>query len=174
MVEENTAVAVAEPKTEAQLLEEMTSATKSGDFKLVAKVAGELVKFQKAKEAAEQAAIDEALKAVTLEVGNAIKAAVAPFIKAGKLDKADGIWFSQDFGEKLETIRLRKNVTKAKGSGGGGGKKYNVNTSELLEKYGSEEFKDGQTFSQAWESNTDKNWRYGIREKLLKRDGVTS
>ena len=49
----NTAPAVDKPKTEAELMADMMAAVKSGDYKAVAKVASDLVKFQKVKEQAE-------------------------------------------------------------------------------------------------------------------------
>ena len=166
----------AEQPTEEQLIAQMNEATKSGDFKAVAKVAQELVKFQKAKEAAELAAKQAALEGVTKEVGDAILKAIKPFVDGGKLDIADGIWFTMDFGDKSQSIRLMKNQAKkaSGGNGGGKGKKFDVDTTELLERFGSDDYKDGMTYAQAWESNTDKNWRYGIRTSLLKKAGITS
>lgn len=167
---------VEQPKDEAALMAEMNQAVKSGDYKAVAKVASELVKFQKAKEQAEYDAKVKALAEVELKVKSAIAKAIQPFVEKGELDSADGVWFAQDFGEKLVTCRLMKvAVKKASGGGGGGaGKKFSVSTSELLEKFGADEYKDGQTFQAAWDSNVDKNWRYAIREALLKKAGVVS
>lgn len=173
MVDENTQ---GQPEvTEADLLKQMQEATKSGDFKQVAKVAQELVKFQKAREQAEHDAKVKALEAITDSVKSAIDKVVNQMIQDGKLNMADGVWYVNDFGEKLTSCRLMKGQAKAAGTGktggGGGGKKFAVETSELLEKFGSQEYKDGQTFQAAWDSNTDKNWRYAIREKLLKLGG---
>jgi hypothetical protein len=173
-----TPVAVAEkPKTEAELMADMMAAVKSGDYKAVAKVASELVKFQKAKEQAELEAKQKVLAEKTIKIKAAIDKAVEKLIQSGELDAADGIWYTNDFGEKLVTCRLIKVMTKTKtttGGGGGGGKKFSVSTTELLEKFGSQEYKDGQTFQAAWDANTDKNWRYAIREALLKKDGLIS
>jgi len=192
----NGGTAVAEPpKTEAQLMVEMNAAVKSGDYKQVAKVAQELVKFQKAKEQAEHDAKVQALVAVEVLV-KGLFGGVGAILTSGhpatadelknlttklkaiqgtELDQADGIWYTNDFGEKLATCRLMK-ATKAAGKtgGGGAGKKFSVSTTELLEKFGSEPYKEGLTFQAAWDSNADKNWRYGIREALLKKSGVTS
>ncbi len=164
------------PKTEAQLMQEMNAAVKSGDYKAVAKVAQELVKFQKAKEQAELEAKQKVLAEKTEKVKSVIQNALKKLVDSGELDQADGIWYSNDFGEKLITCRLMKTAPRAKGTGGGGGggKKFSVSTSELLEKFGADEYKDGMTYSQAWESNTDKNWRYAIRESLLKKSGMIS
>ena len=164
------------PKTEQELMQEMQAAVKSGDYKAVAKVASELVKFQKSKEQAEFDAKVKVLEAITEKVKVTIQKALQKMVDAGELDLADGIWYANDFGEKLVTCRLMKTAAKAKtgGGGGGGGKKFSVSTNELLEKFGDQEYKDGATFKAAWESNTDKNWRYAIREALLKKSGMIS
>lgn len=167
------------PATETDLMTQMTAAVKSGDYKSVAKIAMEITKLQKAKEATENEARLKALVALEVDIKAIIITALKPIINSGKLDKADGVWFSYDFGEKLETIRLSKTATKSKSTtgttgGGGTGKKFAVSTSDLLAKYGAEVYKDNLTFSAAFESNTDKNWRYGIREALLKKDGIIS
>lgn len=174
MADDQAQAVVEQPKDETALMQEMNQAVASGDYKAVAKVAQELVKFQKAKEQAEHEAKVKALEAITLEVKDAIQKAVAKLVDAGKLDEADGIWYVNDFGENLVTCRLMKGQSKARTSSGGGGKKFDVSTTELLEKFGNEEYKDGLTFNQAWESNTDKNWKYGIRSALLKKAGITS
>lgn len=168
-------LAAEKPKTEAELMTEMQAAVKSGDYKQVAKVASELVKFQKTKEAAELDAKQKRLAAKTETVKAAILKALQPLIDRKELDDADGIWFVQDFGEKLVTVRLMKTAAKASGGGGhggGGGKKFDVGTEELLTKFGGQEYKEGQTFQAAWDANTDKNWRYGIRTALLKLNGT--
>ena len=164
------------PRTEAELMAEMEKALKSKDFKAVSKVSSELVKFQKAKEQTELEAKQKVLASMTEEVKAVIQKALAKLVDSGKLDAADGIWYSNDFGEKLVQCRLIKTQTKAKGTGGGGGggKKFDISTDELMEKFGGEIYKDGKTFKEAHESNTDKNWRYGIREVLLKKGGYIS
>ena len=171
-------VAEEQPKTEQQLMEEMNVAVKSGDYKLVAKVAQELVKFQKTKEAAELAEKMGRLEVLTTKVREHIAKALAKMVNDGELDEADGIWYGNDFGSKDINCRLMKvtakTTTTGKTGGNGGGKKFNVGTTELLEKFGSDVYKDGVTFQVAWESNVDKNWRYAIREALLKKAGVTS
>lgn len=165
-----------QPKDEATLMAEMNQAVASGDYKAVAKVASELVKFQKTKEAAEQAEKQKRLTEVSSKVQAAIDKIVEKLVSDGVLDDADGVWYSRDFGERLVTIRLMKAQAKTKtgGSGGSTGKKFDVNTNDLLERFGDTEYKDGLTFKQAWESNMDKNYRYAIRVALLKRVGVTS
>ena len=176
MVEETTQVVEEQPKDEATLMAEMNSAVTSGDYKAVAKVAQELVKFQKSKEQAELEAKQAILAEKTGKVKDILDKAVSKLIDSGELDQADGIWYTQDFGEKSTSCRLAKTATKAKGTGGGGGagKKFAISTTDLLEKYGTQEYKDGTTYQSAWDANTDKNWRYAIRESLLKKDGLIS
>lgn len=161
------------PKTEAELMAEMDKALKSKDFKAVSKVSAELVKFQKDKESAEIAAKEKKLEGMTDKVKVTIQKALQKMVESGELDEADGIWYTNDFGEKLVTCRLMKTQAKARtsGGGGGGGKKFSVSTDELLEKFGGEAYKDGKSFKEAWDSNTDKNFRYAIRESLLKKGG---
>ena len=169
----------AAPKTEPQLLAEMQAAVASGDFKAVAKVAAELVKVQKSKEAAELEAKVKALEAITGTVKAAIVKALKPMIEAGKMDSADGVWFTWDFGEgDLVGCKLMKSQAKTArtgGGGGGGGKKFNVSTKELIDqKYAKEAYKDGMTFKEAWDKSSDKNWRFAIRNAVLKLEGLIS
>ena len=170
MVEETAAYAIV--VSEESLMTQLDTALKAKDFKAVAKASGELVKFQKAREAVELEAKQKALEAITVEVKNAIQKAIKPMVDAKKLDDADGVWFVNDFGEALVTCRLMKSqARKAKATGGGGnggGGKFAVSTNDLLEKFGSQEYKDGATFAEAYEADTDKNKRFAIRSKLLK------
>ena len=41
---------------------------------------------------------------MTEDVKGAIVKAVKPLVDSGKLDAADGIWFSYDFGEKAPVV----------------------------------------------------------------------
>lgn len=166
--------------TEEELKAKMDEALKSGDFKLVAKVASELVKFQKAREQAELEAKQKVLQEQNAKVMTAIQKALKPIYEAGELDRADGVWFGWEFGAVAEKginpyCRLIKTAPRKGGGGGGGGKKIAVSSTDLLVKYGDTAYKDtGMTFQQAWDSNPDKNWRYAIREALLKADGLIS
>jgi len=164
--------AVAEP-TEAELMAELEKALKSKDFKAVAAASRKLDTAVKAKEKAELEVKRAALDAMSGEVKDAIMKSLKPIVDSKRLDAADGIWFSYDFGEQAPTVRLMKSAPRAaKAGGGGGGKKFDVSTEDMLSRHGNTVYKDGLTFQQAYESNTDKNWRYAIRQKLLKLDGV--
>lgn len=167
-------VATVEPElTEDQLMEQLEVALKSKDFKAVAAASRKLDQAVKAKEKAELEVKRAALDAMTDEVKSAISKALKPLVDSGKLDAADGIWYSNDFGEAAPTVRLMKSQPRAaRAGGGGGGKKFDVSTDDMLSRHGQEEYKDGLNFQQAYESSTDKNWRYAIRQKLLKLEGV--
>lgn len=164
----------AEQPTKESLMAEMQTAMAAGDWKLVTQVSRKIDQIVRAEEKAELDAKRAALEAIKDTVGLTILEAVKPLIDSKQLDAADGIWFSWDFGETEPTVRLMKSQAKARTGGGGTGKKFDVSTEALLEKYGAEEYKDGMTFKEAWDSNTDKNWRYAIRTKLLKKDGIIS
>jgi len=173
--QQNTAVEE-QPKDEQTLMAEMNSAVASGDYKAVAKVAQELVKAQKAKEAEELAAKAAVLDAKVKTVSDTIMKSLTKMVEAGELDMADGVFFNWDFGDKEPSCRLTKAAARKAGSGGGGGagKKFSISTPTLLETYGGDDYKDGMTYQQAWDSNADKNWRYAIRESLLKKGGYIS
>lgn len=165
---------VVEQPTKEQLMVEMKSAMTSGDWKLVSQVSRKIDIMTKAVEKAEL----EAKRAVLDQMVEVVKAAYiefrTPLVDSGQLDAADGIWIADDFGEVSPTVRLMKSTARAPRAGGGGtGKKFDVSTDAMLSKYGVEPYKDtGQTFQQAYESNTDKNFRYAIRQALLKKDGI--
>jgi len=167
---------VEEPKaepTEADLMAELEAALKSKDFKAVAAASRKLDQAVKAKEKAELDAKRAALDAMAEKVKSAIAKAVKPLVDSGELDAADGIWYSYDFGEASPVVRLMKTQPRAaRAGGGGGGKKFDISTDDMLARHGEEEYKDGMTFRQAYDSSTDKNWRYAIRQKLLKIEGI--
>jgi len=170
--EANAEAVKAEP-TEAELMAELEAALKSKDFKAVAAASRKLDQSVKSKEKAELEAKRLVLDAMIDKVKQAIQKAVKPLVDSGDLDAADGIWYSYDFGEQAPTVRLMKSAPKAtRSGGGGGGKKFDISTDDMLTRHGAEEYKDGLSFQQAYESSTDKNWRYAIRQKLLKIEGV--
>ncbi len=170
-----TPVAPAVPDEKA-LKAELDKAMKSGDWKAIAKVAGEIAKLEKAKEDAAKETALKALQALEVEVKTAIEKAIQPFIDSKKLDSADGVWYTHDFGEKLTSIRFMKGSVKKTGTSGVGagvGKKFDISTEDLMTKYGDQVYKDGQTFKVAWEADVDKNKRFSIRKALLKLNGNT-
>lgn len=161
----------AEP-TVQELMAQLKSALDKGDYKLVAQVSRQIDQRERAKEKAELDAKRAILDKMAETVKNVIDEAITPLISAGELDAADGIWYANDFGEKTASVRLLKTQTKTRTGGGGTGKKFDISTEDMLNKHGSEEYKDGMTYRQAYDQNTDKNWRYAIRQKLLKLEGI--
>ena len=166
-------VAVQPEQTEAELMAALETALKSKDFKAVAAASRKLDTAVKVKEKAELDAKRAALDSMIEEVKSAISKAVKTLVDSGKLDAADGIWYSYDFGEAAPVVRLMKSQPKGeRKSGGGTGKKFDISTDEMLARHGGEEFRDGMTLQQAYESSTDKNWRFTIRKKLLQKEGL--
>lgn len=175
MTEEVEATAAATPEpTEEQLMAELEAALKSKDFKAVAAASRKLDSAVKAKEKAELDVKRAALDSMIDKVKASIQKAVKPLVDSGELDAAEGIWYSFDFGEQAPVVRLMKTQPRAARAGGstGGGKKFDISTDDMLARHGQEEYKPGMTFAQAYESSTDKNWRYAIRQKLLKIEQV--
>lgn len=166
--------AAVEPElTIEQLMASMQDAISANDFKAVSQISR---KIDTRNRAIEKAALDEKRARegeVAQIVLSAYLGAVNPLIDEGITDSFDGIWITHDFGEQQPTCRLMKTATKTRSSGNGGaGKKFDVSTEDMLSRHGEEVYKDGITFRQAYDSNTDKNWRYAIRTKLLKLEGI--
>ena len=167
--------AAVEPElTIEQLMAQMQDAISANDFKAVSQISR---KIDTRNRAVEKTALDEK----RAREGTVAKAILEIYLKAiqstidtGELDSFDGIWITHDFGEQQPTCRLMKTATKTRSSGNGGtGKKFDITTEEMLNKHGEEPYKDsGMTIRKAYDSNTDKNWRYAIRMKLLKLEGI--
>lgn len=156
-----------------ELMTKLQTALTAGDYKAVASVSRQIDQRERATEKVELETKRAALEAMSESVKIAIMEAVTPIYDSGQLDKADGIWFTYDFGEAAPTVRLMKTQARAARTGGGGtGKKFDISTEDMLNKNGSNEYKDGMTYRQAYDQNTDKNWRYAIRQKLLKLEGI--
>lgn len=224
MADEQMAGTVAEPvvtKTlEEQIAEleaKVTEAAVAKDYKLVGKLATQLNKLQTEQKTAEVKAKQDALVAITGEVGNLFTTLVK-FLTGGQspdatevdefankllelegteLDKADGVWYANDFGAEsghATSIRLMKGQAKTakepkaqgeKTTAPSAGQKYSVKTEDLLAELGDMILGDGEngtikagaayagkSVKQAQEESTDKNWRYGLRVALLKYKGI--
>lgn len=173
-----TATATAEPeKTLDELVIELQEKAASGDVTGIVKLAQQVAKAQRVKETAEQDAKAKELEAITTTIKASLDKFVEKAVADGKLDKADGVWYSYDFGDKLSTCRLMKAQAKRTtgGGGGGGGKKFDIGWKELLEKHGGEAYKEtGMTCQQAWDSDVDKNKRFAVRSQMLKLEGLIS
>lgn len=167
------AVAPAPEPTEAELMQELQNALTKGDFRAVATISRKIDQKTKAAEKAELDAKHVALAEVEGIVKKTIIDAVTPLYDSGQLDAADGVWLSWDFGEQAPTLRLTKTATRTAKAGGGTGKKFDISTDNMLAKHGTEMYKDsGMTIRQAYDQNTDKNYRYAVRQKLLKLEGI--
>jgi len=179
VVEESVADApvVEAPMTQGQLMASLQSALDKADFKAVAQISRKIDTLTRATEKAELDAKRAVLDSMIDEVKNVITDAVTPLVASGKLDAADGIWFSYDFGEQAPVVRLMRTAARAARTSTGAagtGRKFDISTDAMLAKFGAEEYKEGMTYQQAYEGNTDKNWRYSIRQKLLKLEGIIS
>lgn len=172
---------------------QLAEALAKGDFKTVTTlskaIATEIAKVEKLKKEAGKGE-EEAKKQLLIDTTLAMKDRIVGLINAAKdkdsadyllnMDKADCVVFKWNFTDAdnlIECKLFKSSATRpagTKSTGGGAGKKYSVKTDELIAKYGDNIFKDdtGQTFKEAWDSNSDGNWRYGIRVKLLKLEGV--
>ena len=173
-VTEATTPAPAQP-SEAELKAQIKAMVDKGEFgSEFAKLSKQLAGLQAKREADEREAKQKALVDITEKVKDVIMKATEPLLKEIEAKGGDGIWFVSDWGEALVDVKLMKKApAKAKSSGGGGGgKKFSISTDELLAKHGDKMFDESMTFRQAHESTTDGNFRYKVRTKLLKEDGL--
>jgi hypothetical protein len=181
-------------KTVAELEQELMSAIDKKDYPAVRKLSAELDKATKGAEKAEQAAKEAALAALADKVKSIINKAVTKIVDSGEIDDADGIWFAWDFGEAAEatgaTCKLFKKAAKTSTGTGGGGKKFSTSTDTLMEQFGDETIPEdkkpvlsykvngevktasGMSYKEAYKLSTDGNFRYKIREHLLKLAGI--
>lgn len=176
-----------------ELREQMKEAVAKEDWKAVSKVSADLAKLEKEQEREAREAAEGAVKELTLKVKDAITEFMAPMIESGELDGCDGVWYGMDFGDEMvsglrpASCKLLKSAAKAPraSGGGGGGTKFNVSYKDFLAKYGEDlvtdadaEFRSalkpnvGQTWKEAYESSTDGNFRYHIRECWLHKDSL--
>lgn len=162
-----------------ELLAEMKTAMETGDFKAVSKISSKIAKAVVAEEKVEKDAKLAIISGLTEDMKKAIDKVVNKLVDEfvrtdAKLAEAmDGVWYVNDFAEKLTSCRLVKGAVR-KGGGGGGGKKFSITTNELLAKHGSEMMGDsGKTFQEAYDEDTGGNARYKVRMKLLKAEGLS-
>jgi len=169
---------------------ELEKAIKAKDYKLVSKLSSEIAKIEAAKEAAEKDAKVKALEAMTAKVKSAIDKVIQTFINSKELDKADGVWYVNDFGEKLTSCRLMKSQPKKRGEGKGSGSYVSrpEKTADLLAQVGSHPMfaddtvvtidkaevtmKAGTTLKQAYDYSNNGGWRNRVRMALLKEAGL--
>ena len=171
------AIAGEKVETKSELMELMSIAMSKNNFKSVAKIASKIAKMARDEENDELEIKRALIAGVTLSVKQAVDKVVGKMINDNKLDNEliEGVFYVHDFGTTESTCRLTKTKIRSprtSGGGGGAGKRIDVSTTVLLEKYGAEEYKDGVSFNDAHETSTDKNVRYAIRKQLLKKDGL--
>jgi len=160
-----------EVKTKDQLLAELRTAMDAGDMKTVSRIAKSIAEFDAVAAKAEKDAKLEALKGITIAVKEAIDKVVQKFYDKGDLDVAEGVWYSQDFGENLTTCKLIKRQSTGGGGGTHAGKGRNfASTAELLKEHGEEAANDeGQTWNELYEAaKGDGNKVYQVRMRLAK------
>lgn len=159
-----------------ELLAEMKEATDAGDWKKVSKISSKIAKAVASEEKGEREAAQKLLQDVTEVVKARIDKLVTKIVDELEPDvvKAmSGVWYVNDFGEKLTSCRLVKGAAR-KGGGGGGGKKFSITTKELLDKHGTEIMGDtGKSYQENYDADTNGNSRYKIRMKLLKAEGLS-
>lgn len=185
----------AQTPTKDELLLQMNEAIAKGDFKAVTQLSRQITKVADVEDKAELVAKQDAVANVTETILNIFTGILGSITSAKPLsekragdivdainllatdkalDLADGVWFAWDFGENLKTCKLLKKAIVAHKAGGGAGKRFSVNTEELLGKYGSNLMGDtGKTYQEAWDESTEKNHRYQVRVKLIKLDSAS-
>ena len=174
MTIEQTIVAV--PLTDEQLKASIAEAVTAGNYALVQKLAAELNKGAKSKAVAEHEAKLKALVETTLKVKSAIGKAIQKMVDNKELDKADGVWYAWDFGSTESECKLVKGAPKApRASGGGTHSTSGLPSNEQVLTEHPEahtmqiEYRGTtDTYDALFAQSTDKNWRYGLRVKLLK------
>lgn len=157
----------------AELNLKIQEAMAKGNFAEVAKLANQARKAEGDKEKKELEAKSGEIAALTEEVKNKFGGIVDKFgdrIIALVGEKKAVIQLSWNAEDKMVTAKINKGTTRKPGSGGEPIQKFDMSTEQLLELYGDEKYKDdGTTFKEAYESSTDKNVRFNIRRKLIKR-----
>lgn len=177
---------VYEPTVEQK--QQLAAALAKGDFKTIATIskaiAAEQSKGQKSTRELAKIA-EEAKKQALAQTTIIVKDMLVDHINQMRrtvagMDKADCVVFKWNFtdADNLIECRLFKSTPRpaGKSTGGGGGatKKYAVKTEDLLDKFGDDLYDEqsGKSFREAWDSDSNGNWRYGVRVKLLKKEGV--
>ena len=181
-----------EPTPQELLREQMREAVANEDWKAVGKVSADLAKLEKEEARLAREAAEGAVKDLTLKVKDAITEFITPMIESKELDSCDGVWYGMDFGDEMvsglrpASCKLLKSAAKApRTGGGGGGTKFNVSYKDFLAKYGEELVTDADaeyrsalkpcvsmTWKEAYETSTEGNFRYHIRECWLHKDGL--
>ena len=176
------------PRTIQAIQADMQVALSKGDMKALGVLSKEFTAVQKASEAAELKAKQDALTEKWTEVYETLFGAdglIRSMVDTGELDVADGLWIAWDFGEKeekginpsLKFFKKSSTGEKKTGTGGGGHSTKGLpRTEELLKEHGEEVMNSetGETFNSAYESaKGDGNKVYQVRVKLLKHLNIS-
>lgn len=160
-----------------ELAGQLNDAIAKGEYANVSKIARSIAKLQATKDKAEAEAKTNAVMAICETAKKKIDGLIQKLIDSGDLanEAVDGVWYSNDFGETHSSCRLLRKAARTS-TGGGGGKKFEDKTSDLLAKFGDQPMKEGEaeTCQEAYDASTDGNSRYRVRRRLLKLAGVTS
>lgn len=81
--------------------------------------------------------------------------------------------FHQEGSEYRKVIEARFRIQDliwilGEGEAGKASRSWSIHTDVLLELFGDADAGNGQTYGQKYKVSKDRNWRYGIRKKLLK------
>jgi len=166
---------------ELTLDQQFENAVASRDMALVKRLAGEIDKRDKVAEREHLDANKELIVELALKVKSKLietsKKFEADIKELVGNDKAR-VKFEYDFANELDTtIAISKGPIAGarRASGGGTPQRYEKGTPGMLAEFGEQPFKkdgedSGMTLQEAWNSNTDGNFRYKIRQQLVKLD----
>ena len=160
-------------------LKALQDAMAKGDLEAVLKLAGEAKKAKSAQTSAKDEATkkqrDELIDKVKKDFQRLVQAYWGQIVSLVGEDRAILKCFI-DKGQ-VPDVAIMKGAARAGGGGGGAGKTYEKSTDDLLEKFGSQMYKDtGKTTKQAFdeavddEGKPDGNKRYLVRKYLIKLD----
>jgi len=179
---------------EPELIKAVQEYAIAGDTKAMMASARELADLQKHIQVLESTGKAQQLNELATEIEAVISEKVQWYIQQGKLDLAKGVYYSFDFEQPVvkgvnAVVRFSKGAGKVKVAGkstGGGapGKKIDKNgnplpkTDELVATFGETVITyrgKEATIKELYDSNTDGNYRFGLREKLekLHNDSLT-
>lgn len=169
---------------ETQTLDtQLENAMTAHDMGLVKRLAGEIDKRDKVAEKERLEANKDLIVELALEVKSELiktaKKFEADIVEVVGAEKAR-VKFEYDFTNELDTtIAISKGPTGGarRVSGGGTPQRYEKGTSGMLAEFGGQPFlkngeSSGMTLQEAWDSSTDGNHRYKVRQQLIKLDVV--
>ena len=159
---------------------QLQAAAGKGDWKQVIEIGSQLKRAQseadKARAEANKGKVIELsikVKGELIKVAKRFEEAIVALVGE---DKAR-VKFEYDFSNELDsTIAITKSTGGSKRvAGSGSPQRYEKSTNDLLSAFGGQQFlkngqPSGQTLKEAYDSNTDGNWRFKVRQQLIKLD----